>query len=56
LVRQEFVRAREYAAKIKEAGDDPEKLPPRDCTWNRLSKSSRNNESSIIIRIGTTIS
>ena len=30
LVRQEFIRAREYAAKIKSAGDDPEKLPPRD--------------------------
>ena len=30
LVRQEFIRAREYAAKIKAAGDDPEKLPPRD--------------------------
>jgi len=30
LIRQQFIRAREYAAKIKAAGDDPEKLPPRD--------------------------
>ena len=30
LVRQEYIRAREYAAKIKAAGDDPSKLPPRD--------------------------
>lgn len=30
LVRKEFIRAREYAEKIKQAGDDASKLPPRD--------------------------
>jgi len=30
LVRQQLIRAREYAAKVTAAGDDPEKLPPRD--------------------------
>jgi imidazolonepropionase-like amidohydrolase len=30
LVRQEFIRAREYRAKIAKAEGDPEKLPPRD--------------------------
>lgn len=30
LVRKEFVRAREYAEKVKQAGDDASKLPPRD--------------------------
>jgi imidazolonepropionase-like amidohydrolase len=30
LVRQEFIRAREYQAKITAAGDDTSKRPPRD--------------------------
>ena len=30
LMRQEFIKAREYHAKIEKAGDDVTKLPPRD--------------------------
>lgn len=30
LMRQEFIKAREYHAKIAEAGEDDSKLPPRD--------------------------
>ncbi|MDC0935690.1 amidohydrolase family protein [Pirellulales bacterium] len=30
LVRQELIRAREYAEKVDKAGDDASKLPPRD--------------------------
>jgi len=30
LVRQQFIRAQEYQAKIAQAGNDPAKLPPRD--------------------------
>ena len=30
LVRQEFIRAREYAEKVERAGNDPSKIPPRD--------------------------
>ncbi len=30
LVRQKFIEAREYHAKLQQAGDDPDKKPPRD--------------------------
>ncbi len=30
LVREQFIKAREYDAKVKRAAGDPEKLPPRD--------------------------
>jgi imidazolonepropionase-like amidohydrolase len=30
LVRQEYIKAREYHAKVQSAEDDPSKLPPRD--------------------------
>lgn len=30
LVREKFIKAREYRDKIKRAGDDPEKMPARD--------------------------
>ncbi len=30
LVREQYIKAREYHAKVKRAGDDAEKLPPRD--------------------------
>lgn len=30
LVREQYIKAREYHAKVKRAGDDPDKLPPRD--------------------------
>lgn len=30
LVREQYIKAREYQAKVKRAGDDPSKRPPRD--------------------------
>ena len=30
LVREQYIKAREYQAKINRAADDPEKMPPRD--------------------------
>jgi imidazolonepropionase-like amidohydrolase len=30
LVREQYIRAREYHSKIQRAGDDPDKMPPRD--------------------------
>lgn len=30
LVREQYLKAREYHAKVQRAGDDPQKLPPRD--------------------------
>ncbi len=30
LVREQYIKAREYQAKVKRAGDDPSKQPPRD--------------------------
>jgi imidazolonepropionase-like amidohydrolase len=36
LVRQEFIRAREYQAKIAAAGDDASKRPPRDLNLESL--------------------
>ena len=36
LVREQFVKAQEYAAKIERAGDDPDKLPERDLQMEAL--------------------
>lgn len=36
LVREQFLKAREYQAKAERAGDDPEKLPPRDLAMEAL--------------------
>jgi imidazolonepropionase-like amidohydrolase len=36
LVRQEFIRAREYQAKLAAAGDDASKRPPRDLNLESL--------------------
>jgi imidazolonepropionase-like amidohydrolase len=36
LVRQKYIAAREYLQKIEAAGDDPEKLPPRDLALEAL--------------------
>lgn len=36
LVREKFVKAREYADKIEKAGDDAEKMPPRDLSLEPL--------------------
>ena len=30
LVREQYIKAREYQAKIDRSGDDPDKMPPRD--------------------------
>ena len=30
LVREQYIKAREYRAKIERAGDNPDKMPPRD--------------------------
>ncbi|MFM8333976.1 MAG: amidohydrolase, partial [Opitutaceae bacterium] len=36
LVREQFVKAQEYKARRERAGDDPEKLPPRDLALEML--------------------
>lgn len=36
LVREAFIRAQEYKARIEVAGDDPAKLPPRDLNLETL--------------------
>ncbi|HUG43106.1 MAG TPA: amidohydrolase family protein [Acidobacteriota bacterium] len=36
LVREQFLKAREYQAKLERAGDDQEKLPPRDLAMEAL--------------------
>ena len=36
LVREQFIKAREYRDKIKAAGDDKSKLPPRDLAMEAL--------------------
>ena len=38
LVREQFVRAREYADKVKKAGSDKSKLPPRDLALETLAE------------------
>jgi len=38
LVREQYIRAREYAGKIKRAGDDAEKMPPRDLALEKLAE------------------
>ena len=38
LVREQFVRAREYADKIKKAGNDQSKMPPRDLGLETLAE------------------
>lgn len=38
LVREQFVKAREYADKIKKAGTDKSKLPPRDLALETLAE------------------
>ncbi len=38
LVREQFVRAREYADKVKKAGNDKSKLPPRDLALEILAE------------------
>lgn len=37
LVREQFIKAREYAAKIAQAKGDPEKMPPRDLGLEMLA-------------------
>ncbi len=41
LVRQQYIRAREYAAKISSAGDDPDKMPPRDLHLEALVQAMK---------------
>lgn len=41
LVREQFIRAREYARKIERAGDDPSKAPARDLHLEALAKVMR---------------
>ena len=36
LVRQQFIKAREYSDKIRRAGDDESKMPPRDLAMETL--------------------
>ena len=38
LVREQFVRAREYADKVKKAGNDKSKMPPRDLALETLAE------------------
>ncbi len=38
LVREQFIRAREYADKVKKAGSDKSKLPPRDLALETLAE------------------
>lgn len=38
LVREQFIKAREYGEKVKKAGTDTSKLPPRDLAMEALSE------------------